>query len=103
VRAMPDHFIDLQNAPAILWRLEQMGIDVGGRWHELADKAEARTGHVGHPLLIPHLMMALAATGRAAAAARFLAALREVAADTSSWSAPAVREVYLPVCEAVLA
>ena len=103
VRATPDHFIDLQNAPAILWRLEQMGADVGERWHELADKAEARIGHVGHPLLIPHLMMALAATGRAAAAARFLAALREIAADATSWSAPAVREVYLPVCEAVLA
>jgi hypothetical protein len=30
-------------------------------------------------------------------------ALREVAADAALWSAPAVREVYLPVCEAVLA
>jgi tetratricopeptide (TPR) repeat protein len=103
VRATPDHFIDLQNAPAILWRLEQMGVDVGGRWHELADKAEVRIGHIGHPLLIPHLMMALAATGRAAAAERFLGALRERAVDNASWTAPAVRDVYLPVCEAVLA
>ena len=75
-KATPDHFIDLQNAPAVLWRLEQMGIDVGHRWLELADKAQARIGHAGHPLLVPHLMMALAATGRAAAAERFLAALR---------------------------
>ena len=58
-KATPDHFIDLQNAPAVLWRLEQMGVDVGERWRELADKAEARIGHVGHPLLVPHLMMAL--------------------------------------------
>jgi tetratricopeptide (TPR) repeat protein len=51
-KATPDHFIDLQNAPAVLWRLERMGVDVGDRWRELADKAEARIGHVGHPLLV---------------------------------------------------
>ncbi len=103
VKAVPDHFIDLQNAPAILWRLEQMGVDVGDRWQELADKAEARIGHVGHPLLVPHLMMALAATGRAEAADRFLAALREVAADTALWTAPAIADVILPICDAALA
>ncbi|MGA7863725.1 MAG: hypothetical protein WCA23_06990, partial [Stellaceae bacterium] len=95
--------IDLQNAPAILWRLEQMGVDIDERWRELADKAEARIGHVGHPLLVPHLMMALAATGRAQVAERFLCALREVAADTASWTAPAIASVILPVCEATLA
>jgi hypothetical protein len=102
-KTTPDHFIDLQNAPAILWRLEQMGVDIGDRWQELADKAEARTGHVGHPLLVPHLMMALAATGRTEAARRFLDALREAAGDTASWTAPAVADVILPVCEAALA
>ena len=101
-KATPDHFIDLQNAPAVLWRLEQMGIDVGSRWLELADKAQARIGHVGHPLLVPHLMMALAATGRAAAAERFLAALRQLASDTALWSAPSIRDAILPVCEAAL-
>jgi tetratricopeptide (TPR) repeat protein len=103
VKAAPDHFIDLQNAPAVLWRLEQMGVDVGHRWHELADKAEARIGHIGHPLLVPHLMMALAAAGRAEAADRFLAALRERAIETGSWNATAIGDVYLPVCEAALA
>src|SRR6266542_1066481 len=102
-KATPDHFIDLQNAPAVLWRLEQMGVDVGDRWQELADKAEARIGHVGHPLLVPHLMMALAATDREEAAERFLGALREAAADTASWTAPAIADVILPACEAALA
>jgi hypothetical protein len=69
----------------------------------LADKAEARIGHVGHPLLVPHLMMALAATGREEAAERFLDALREAAADTLLWTAPAIADVILPVCEAALA
>lgn len=103
VKATPDHFIDLQNAPAILWRLERMGVDVGDRWRELADKAEARIGHVGHPLLVPHLMMALAATDRAEAAERFLAALRELAADTARWNTPTVAEAILPVSAAAQA
>lgn len=102
-KAVPDHFVDLQNAPAILWRLEQMGIAVGDRWQELADKAEARIGNAGHLLLVPHLMLALAATGRAEAARRFLAALRELAGDTALWTAPAIADVVLPVCEAALA
>jgi len=102
-KATPDHFIDLQNAPAVLWRLEQMGVDVGDRWRELADKAEARIGHVGHPLLVPHLMMALAATGRTDAADRFLAALREHAADAAPWNRPTIVDAILPACEAALA
>jgi hypothetical protein len=102
-KAAPDHFIDLQNAPAILWRLEQMGVAVGDRWQELADKAEARIGDAGHLLLVPHLMMALAATGRTAAAARFLAALRALAAEKGRWTAPAIAEIVLPACAAVLA
>ena len=102
-KATPDHFIDLQNAPAILWRLEQMGVAVGDRWRELADKAEARIGETGHLLMLPHLVMALAATGRQAAADRFLAALREHAADRTRWAAASLADAVIPVCEAVLA
>lgn len=102
-KATPDHFVDLQNAPALLWRLERMGVAVGDRWQELADKAEARIGEAGHPLLVPHLMMALAATGRNEAAERFLAALRGLAADRASWTAPGIADAMLPACEAALA
>jgi hypothetical protein len=100
---VPDHYVDLQNANALLWRLELLGLDVGDRWQELADKAEARIGDAGHLLLVPHLMLALAATGRDAAAARFLAALRELAADKSLWTASAIADVVIPACEAALA
>lgn len=96
-RAAPDQFNDLQNAAALLWRLEMLGVDVGARWEELADKAEARTGDAAYLLLPPHLMLALAATGRDAAAARFLAALRDQPGR------PAIQDVVVPVCEACLA
>jgi tetratricopeptide (TPR) repeat protein len=102
-KATPDHYVDLQNAAALLWRLEQLGVDVGDRWQELADKAEARIGEVGHLLMVPHLMLALVATGRDAAAARFVAALRELAADPALWTAPAITDVVIPVCEAAQA
>ena len=102
-KATPDHYVDLQNAAALLWRLEQLGLDVGDRWEELADKAEARIGEAGHLLMVPHLMLALVATGRDAAAARFVAALRELAADPSLWTAPAIADVVIPVCEAAQA
>ena len=102
-KATPDHYVDLQNAAALLWRLEQLGVDVENRWQELADKAEARIGEVGHLLMVPHLMMALVATGRDAAAARFVDALRELAADPSLWTAPAIADVVIPVCEAAQA
>ncbi len=102
-KATPDHYVDLQNANALLWRLELLGLDVGDRWEELADKAEARIGDAGHFLLVPHLMLALAAAGRDDAAVRFLAALRALAADRTSWTAPAIADVVIPVCEAALA
>ena len=102
-KATPDHYVDLQNAAALLWRLEQMGLDVGDRWQELADKAEARIGEAGHLLMVPHLMLALVATGRDTAAARFVAALRELAADPAVWTAPAIADVVIPVCEAAQA
>jgi hypothetical protein len=102
-KATPDHFIDLQNAPSLLWRLERMGIDVGRRWEELADKAEARIGDTAHPLTVAHLVMALAATGREDAAERFVAALRERAADPQLWAAVNIREAVLPACEAAIA
>jgi pentatricopeptide repeat protein len=98
-----DFYLDMQNAAALLWRLELMGLDVGDRWKELAEKSEARIGD--HVLLftVPHFMMALAASGRWPAAERVLTELREFAAEDSGTLAPIVAAVCLPACEAVLA
>ena len=102
-KATPDFYVDLQNATALLWRLEQLGVDVGNRWEELADKAEGLTGNTGHPLSVPHLMMALVATGRDAATRRFLDALRAVVDEGTAWHVADIRDVIIPVCEAVQA
>ncbi len=102
-RAVPDQFNDLQNATALLWRLEQLGLDVGPRWEELADQAEARIGDSAYFLLPPHLMLALAATGRDQAATQFLAALRAQADDPARWRSATIGDVVIPACEAGLA
>jgi tetratricopeptide (TPR) repeat protein len=102
-QAAPAQYNDLQNAAALLWRLEQQSVDVGGRWDELGEKAAARIGEPAQPLLPPHLMMALAAAGRDEAAARFLASLRARAADPSVWDAAAIGGVVVPICEGVVA
>lgn len=102
VAAMPDFTVDVQNAASMLFRLELRGVPVGGRWAELADKAEARIGDWLSPFTLPHRMMALAAAGRWAAAERMLDALR-VAARSNRAGAAVLRDAALPVCEAALA
>ncbi len=101
-QAAPDLYIDAQNAASMLWRLERQGVDVGPRWTELADKAEARIGDCLSAFTLPHWMMALAATGRDVAAQRLLDAMRDFgqAPTTLAWL---VGELALPVSEAVLA
>jgi hypothetical protein len=96
VVAMPDFYVDVQNAASMLLRLELRGVQVAGRWEELADKAQARIGDCVSTFTLPHWMMALAAAGRDAPARAMLDALKEQAS-------PVLREVALPVCQAVLA
>ena len=87
----PDLYIDVQNAASILFRLGRHGVDVGDRWNEFADKAEARIGDCQSAFTLPHWMMALAATGRDAAAEAMLAGMRDVRRQsysrTPDWSA----------------
>jgi hypothetical protein len=96
VAALPDFHVDVQNAASMLTRLELRGVAVGARWEELADKAEARIGDVLSAWTVPHWMMALAATGREAAA-------RAMLENLQTNSSPVMREVATPVCEALLA
>jgi hypothetical protein len=101
-RAQPDLYIDLQNAASMLLRLELAGIDVGARWVEIADQAQARIGDCLSPFTLPHWAMALAATGRGEASKAMIAAMGEFGQGGGTL-APIVGEVALPVCEAVIA
>jgi tetratricopeptide (TPR) repeat protein len=100
--AQPDLYIDVQNAASMLFRLQRQGVDVGDRWVELADRAEARIGDCLSAFTLPHWMMAFAATGRHAAANRMLEAMRDFAQGPGA-IASLVGRYALPVCQAVLA
>jgi tetratricopeptide (TPR) repeat protein len=101
-QAQPDFIIDVQNAASMLFRLERLGVDVGDRWIEIADKAETRIGDCLSAFTLPHWMMAMAATGREEAAGKMLDAMRAFGEGSAS-TAAAVREISLPVSQAVLA
>ena len=96
VQKMPDLYIDIQNAASMLMRLELRGVDVGNRWTEIADKAEARIGDCLSLFTLPHWAMALSAAGREGATQRLLDAM-------GASSNRVVREVALPASRAVVA
>ncbi|MFL5252356.1 MAG: hypothetical protein ACJ8AI_05595 [Rhodopila sp.] len=98
--AVPDLYIDMQNAASMLYRLGRHGVDAGDRWAELADKAEARIGDCQSPFTVVHWMMALAATGRDAAAAAMLAGMEDFARGSTP-EAALVRDAGLPVARRV--
>ena len=100
--AAPDVYIDVQNAASMLFRLQRLGVDVGNRWEELADKAEARIGDCLSAFTLPHWLMALTATGRTAAAQRMIEAIRAFANGRGTVSR-IVRDYALPIAEAQLA
>jgi hypothetical protein len=102
VAKMPDLYIDIQNAASMLFRLERQGVDVGARWQEIADRAEARIGDCLSAFTLPHWMMALAAAGREAAAQRLLDAMDEYGASGAT-TARVVADVARPASAAVLA
>ncbi len=103
VAAMPDLYNDVLNAASMLFRLELRGVNVGDRWTELADKAEARIGDCLAAFTLPHWMMALSGAGRWDAAARLLDAVQEAAQSERGCLGPILRNAAAPICEAVFA
>ncbi|MFN4089434.1 MAG: tetratricopeptide repeat protein [Alphaproteobacteria bacterium] len=99
-----DDYLDIANATSLLLRLDMRGVDVGDRWHELADKARARVHDHVFPFIDAHFMMALARTGDRAAAENFVISMRAWAdAHREATMSPIVDEIGLTLCEAVYA
>jgi tetratricopeptide (TPR) repeat protein len=100
-RAEPtDEYLDIVNATAMLWRLEDEGVNVGMRWAELGERSVGRKDDHLLAFVDAHFMMALAATGRDADARAMLASMAKTPVGTE---AAVFREIGLPLCEALLA
>jgi tetratricopeptide (TPR) repeat protein len=96
-------YLDIANAASLLWRLDDAGVDVGPRWHELAGKAEMRIGDHLLAFADAHYMLALAADRRDDAAERMLASMRVFGRRQTPSQAPVAAEIAVPACQALLA
>jgi tetratricopeptide (TPR) repeat protein len=104
VRAEPtDEYLDVTNAVSLLWRLEQAGVDVGARWDELGERARARSDDHMMAFADVHYAMALAASGDAGDAARWLRSSRAYADTTRETQAQVMSEVGIALGEAAFA
>jgi len=91
-----DEYLDLCNDVALLSRLEFQGIDVGERWHPLADKIKGRTEEHILSFADAHYAIALAAVGDDASADHLVDTL-------TSKGGTLRRDVGLPLCRAMVA
>ncbi len=64
VAALPDLYLDLQNATSLLLRLEFCNIDVGSRWTALADICTQRVADSSNAFSCAHYAAVLAADNR---------------------------------------
>jgi tetratricopeptide (TPR) repeat protein len=94
--------LSLTNATALLWRLDTLGCDIGGRWQE---QAELWQDHADGKCLVfadIHAAMAELRSGEASAVERRLEAMRETAANGAE-AAGLYRAVGIPIVEGLVA
>lgn len=97
-----DDSLDIANGASLLWRLENVGVDVGDRWRELAERAAERIDD--HMLVFAdaHFAMALGAAGSRGDQARIAASSRGFTAAGETESA-IMRECGADLVDGVLA
>lgn len=97
--------LDITNAAALLLRLDLLGVDVGERWHQIADiVAASRLDERVRPFNDAHFVMPLAMTGRRADNEALLASMRGYAEEKRGSDvtiAPILADAAIPVAEAV--
>ena len=103
IKAMPDVYIDLQNAAAMLMRLELRGVDVGERWQALVEPAGGRIDNHASPFTCAHAAMILAAAGEFARADELVRSMQSFAAEDDGPLGKAVGEAALPSAVASIA
>lgn len=74
-----DDFRDMANAVSLLWRLNQVGVHVGSRWHDLAGIARARRKDATLIFAALHNLAALVAVGDRTGTAELVAEIKATA------------------------
>jgi hypothetical protein len=92
--------MDLLDASALLWRLSLHGVDVGARWHRIAEAWEPHIDDAWYAFNDSHAMMAFAGAGRDDLAQRLLSVM-ERTARLGTDNGVMTRDVGLPVARAI--
>jgi len=103
VRAIPDHYVDLENTASLLLRLELRGVAVGDRWDGLVDQADARLQSHVCPFTSAHAAIVFAATGRFDRAEQLTQNMAAYAAEDDGPIGDAIRRAALPAARAAVA
>jgi len=98
-----DDVLDLSNAIAMLWRLEDECVAVGARWDELADFAEKRGRDHTLAFADAHYLMALAGAGRSDKAEAMLASMLTVDPAKRVTEEPIIGGIGVALGDAILA
>ncbi len=89
------------DAAALLWRLKLLDIDVGARWHDLADKWEPSAEDTLYAFNDVHAMTAFVSDHRKAAAEKLLHANARYLAHANDANVAMSRTIGIPFCEAL--
>ena len=101
--ALPDLYIDIQNAASLLWRLEKCGVNVGNRWEELAEVMTPRIDDMSNPFTSAHTALVLTATGQHDDCQRLLDSMQSFSQDASHDLASRYADAAIPCVQAVMA
>lgn len=97
-----DEYLDLANAAALLWRLEQADVSVGKRWGELAKRVVQHLDEQFFVFVDLHKLIAIAANSPWHAQ-DFLESCLRYASDLNCTEAQVMRDVGLPIAKAIIA
>ncbi|HEY7611034.1 MAG TPA: tetratricopeptide repeat protein [Alphaproteobacteria bacterium] len=98
-----DDILDLSNAIAMLWRLEDEGVHVGTRWEELANIAERRANDHVLAFADAHFLMALAGAGRLDKAATMVKSMAGADPAAHASEAPILAGIGAALGDAIVA
>ncbi|MZR29097.1 tetratricopeptide repeat protein [Sneathiella litorea] len=88
--------LDQVNAISLLWRLEQLGVNVGNRWQDISDHVAARSMINDQPFYDMHYGYALARGGKRDALERLMSGLEEMARVAPEITRKSWADVALP-------
>jgi tetratricopeptide (TPR) repeat protein len=98
-----DEYLDITNAAALLWRLEQLNVNVGHRWTELAERSAS---HIDDHLFILadlHYLIALAAGANHSTIERSIHSCTRYAAAGIGTEGQVMQDVGLSIAKAIVA